>query len=84
MADKSDLTPHQAKTFSETLFDKTVACAEAVRDLHEAIARLNQKIDKIQYSRIGEAHTKAIVTILADEDCHVRLRLIYRKDMIPC
>ena len=80
MAQKPELTPDQAGSFSDTLFDKTLACAETVRDLDERIARLNQRVNKIQNSRVGTAFTKAIITILADEDGHVQLRLIYRED----
>jgi hypothetical protein len=80
MADKPDLTPDQALTFSDTLFDKILACAETVRDLDERITRLNQRINKIRTSKEGAAFTKAIITILADEDSHVQLRLIYRED----
>lgn len=79
MADKPHLTPDQAKTFSDTLYDKILACAETVRDLDEQITRLNQKINKMQSSKAGTAFTKAIITILADEDGPVQLRLIYRE-----
>jgi len=78
MAEKPDLTPDQAGTFSDTLFDKTIACAETVQDLDERIARLNQRVNKTQNSKVGAAFTKAVITILADQDGPVRLRLIYR------
>ena len=76
-ANNPDITPGQAKTFSDTLFDKILACAETVRDLDEKITRLNQKTIKIQNSKRGAAFTKAVITILADEDGPVQLRLIY-------
>jgi hypothetical protein len=79
LAEKPDLTPDQAKTFSDTLFDKILACAETVRDIDERSKRLHQKINKLQYSKVGEAFTKAIITILADEDGPAQLRLIYRE-----
>jgi len=79
MADKPGLTPDQANTFSDTLYDKILACAETVRDLGEQITRLNQKISQMQSSRVGAAHTKAMITILADEDGPAQLRLIYRE-----
>ena len=79
MAEKTDLTPGQAEAFSDTLFDKTLACAETVRDLNERITRLNQKIHKMQTSRTGAAFTKAVITILADEDGPAHLRLVYRE-----
>ena len=79
MADKPDLTPDQADVFSDTLYDKIIACAETVRDLDERIARLNQRINKMRTSKVGAAYTKAIITILADKDGPAQLRLIYRE-----
>ena len=82
MAKNPDLTPDQARTFSDTLFDKTLACAETLRDLDERITQLNQKINKIRNSKAGAALTRAIITILADEDGPARLRLIYREECV--
>jgi len=79
MTEKPDLTPDQARTFSDTLFAKTLACAETVRDLDERIALLNQRVNKIQNSKAGTSFTKATITILADEGGPVQLRLIYRE-----
>lgn len=79
MPQQPHLTPDQASTFSDTLFDKIIAGAETVRDLDEKIARLNQKINKIRTSKAGAAHTKATITILAEEDAPAQLRLIYRE-----
>ena len=79
MAKNPDITPGQAETFSDTLFDKILACAETVRGLDEKITRLNQKTNKIQNSKRGAAFTKAVITILADEDGPIQLRLIYRE-----
>jgi len=76
---QSHLTPDQASTFSNTLFGKILAGAEAVRDLDEKIVRLNQKVNKLKSSKAGTAYTKAIITILADEDGPAQLRLIYRE-----
>lgn len=80
MAQNPDLTPDQAKTFSDTLFDKVLACAETARDIDEKVRRLNQKINKIQNSKFGAASTKAVITIVADEDGPAQLRLIYREE----
>ena len=80
MAEKSDITPDQAVTFSDTLFDKIIACTETVRDLDERISRLDRKVNKIRNSKVGAAFTKANITILADEDGPIQLRLIYRED----
>ena len=79
MAGKPDLSPDQAHTFSGTVFDKILTCAETVRELNEKVVRLNQKINKMQSSKRGEAFTKAIITVLAGEDGPVQLRLIYRE-----
>ena len=79
MADEPRLTPDQANAFSDTLYDKILACAETVRDLDEQITQLNQKINQMQSSKVGAAYTKAMITILADEDGPVKLRLIYRE-----
>ena len=80
MAQNPDLTPDQANTFSDTLFDKVLACAETVRDINEKILRLNLKINQIQNSRFGVAFTKAVITIVAEEDGSAQLRLTYRKE----
>ena len=80
MAKRPDLTPDQAGTFSDTLFDKTLACAETVRNLDGKLAQLNQRVNKIQNLKAGAAFTKAIITILANEDGPVQLRLIYREE----
>ena len=79
IAEKRDTSPDQAIAFFDVLFDKILACGELVRELCERIARLDQKINKFRSSRSGEASTKAIVTILADEDGPARLRLVYRE-----
>ena len=79
IAEKRDTSPDQAIAFFDTLLGKILACGEVVRELCEKIARLNQKINKLRSSRSGEASTKAIVTILADEDGPAGLRLVYRK-----
>ena len=80
MADNSQVTPDQARTFSDALYGKIIACAETVRDLDEEITRLTQRINKMQTSKVGEAFTKAIITILADEDGSAHLKLIYREE----
>jgi len=82
MAQNPDLTPDQAGTFSDTLFNKILACAETVRDIDEKIGRLNQKINNLQNSKYGAASTKAVITILANEDGPAQLRLIYREGLV--
>ena len=80
MADNPQVIPDQARTFSDALYDKIIACAETVRDLDEKITRLTQRINKMRTSKVGEAFTKAIITILADEDGSAHLKLIYREE----
>jgi len=85
MNEKPRIAPDQANAFSDTLYDKILGCAETVRDLDESIARLTRKIDQLGVSKVGEAHAKAIITILADEDGPAQLRLIYREEnTMPC
>jgi cell division septum initiation protein DivIVA len=79
MAEKPGLTPDEATAFSDTLFDKILACAETVQQLNQKIERLNQKIDKLRSSKIGTTFTKATIMILADKDGPTQLRLIYRE-----
>ena len=82
MAQNPDLTPDQAETFSDTLFDKVIACGETVREIDAKMLRLNLKINKIQNTKFGALLTKAVITIVADEDGPAQLRLIYRKGWI--
>ena len=79
VVEKPDPPPDHAGASSDALFDKTLACAEIARDLEERIARLNQRVNKIQNLKVGATCTKATITILAHEDGLVQLRLIYRK-----
>ena len=79
VAERRDISPEQTITFSDTLFNKILACGEVTRELDDKITRLNQKINKLRNSTSGEAFTKAIITILADEDGPAQLRLIYRE-----
>jgi hypothetical protein len=79
MAEKHNVDPDQAIAFSNKLLNKILSCAETVLELDEMIARLDQKINKLRSSRSGAAFTKAIITILADEDGSAQLRLIYRE-----
>ena len=80
MAQSPDITPDQAKTFSDTLFDKVLACAETVRDIDEKLLQLNLKINRIQNTRFGALFTRAAITIVADEDGPVQLKLTYREE----
>lgn len=79
MGDKPDLTPDQANTFADTLFEKTLACAEAVRVLDDEITEVKRKISKAESERTGSAFVKAVITIVADSDGPVQLKLTYRQ-----
>ena len=79
MADKPDLTPAGANSFSDTLFEKTLANAAAVRELNAKIAKLNRQIEKLEDANTGTANVRATITIVADEAGPAQLRLTYRK-----
>lgn len=82
MGDKPDLTPDQANDFADTLFEKTVACAKAVRALDDKIAEIKQKISKFESGRAGSALVKAVITIVANVDGPAQLKLTYRQFII--
>lgn len=75
----ANVTLDQAGAFSDGPFDRTLPCPETVGDLDDRIARLNQRVNKIQNSKVGATFTKANITIFTDEDGPVQLKLIYRK-----
>ena len=79
MASMSDLTPDSANTFSDTLFEKTLINATAVRELNAKLAELCRKINKLKGAKAGTADTRAVVTIVADEAGPTQLRLTYRE-----
>ena len=79
MGDKPNVTPDQANTFVNTLFEKTLACAETVKALDDEIAGIKRKIDKAESEKAGSAFVKAVITIVADDDGPARLKLTYRQ-----
>ena len=79
MGNKPDLTPDQANGFVDTLFKKTLACEEAVRELDTKIAEIRRRISKTESENAGSAFVKAIITIVADADGPVHLKLTYRR-----
>ena len=79
MGDKPDLNPDQANAFVETLFEKTLACAKAVKALDEEIEEIKRKIDKAESEKAGSAFVKAVITIVANDDGPVQLKLTYRQ-----
>ena len=79
MGDKPDLTPDQANTFVNTLFEKTLACAKTVEMLDDEIAEIKRKISKTESERSGSALVKAVITIVASSDGPVNLKLTYRQ-----
>jgi len=79
MASMSDLTPDSANAFSDTLFEKTLSNATAVRELDAKVTELGRKINKFKGTKSGTANTRAIVTVVAGEAGPAQLRLTYRE-----
>ena len=79
LGDKPDLTPDQASAFAETLFKKTLACAETVKVLDAEILEIRRKISKTVAEKAGTATVKAVITIVANDDGPVQLKLTYRQ-----
>ena len=79
MASMPNLSPDSANAFSDTLFEKTLSNATAVRELDAKITELSRKINKLEGENTGTADTRAIVTIVADEANPAQLRLTYRE-----
>jgi hypothetical protein len=79
LGDKPDLTPDQASAFAETLFEKTLACAETVKGLEAEIEEIRRKISKTAAEKAGTATVKAVITIVANDDGPVQLKLTYRQ-----
>ena len=78
MASMPGLTPDSAKTFSDTLFKKTLVNATAVQDLDAKVTELNRQINRLKGAKAGTANARAVVTIVADEAGPAQLRLTYR------
>ena len=79
MGDMPDLTPDQANAFADTLFEKTLAYAETVKALDDKIADIKRRISKTESERAGSAFVKAVITIIANDDGPVQLKLTYRR-----
>lgn len=79
MANMPDLTPENANSFSDTLFEKTLSNLAAIRELDEKITELERQISKLEDARAGTADAKATITIVADEAGPAQLELMYRK-----
>ena len=79
MADKPNITPENAGSFSDVLFEKIISNSAAVRDLDEKITQLTRQISRLGSARTGSAHVKAVVTIVANEAGPVQLKLTYRE-----
>ena len=90
MANMPELTPDSVNSFSDTLFEKTLSNATAVRGLDAEIMELRRQIDKLKDAKIGMADVRAIITIVADKVGPAQLRLTYRESSaqmfseIPC
>jgi len=79
MGDKPDITPDQANSFADTLFEKTLACAETVAALDDKIEEIERRINKAESEKAGSAFVKAVITIVANDDGPVQLTLTYRQ-----
>ena len=79
MGDKPNVIPDQANAFAETLFKKTLACGETLKVLDDEIADIKRKIDKAESEKAGSAFVKAVITIFANDDGPVQLKLTYRQ-----
>ena len=79
MANMPGLTPDSASSFSDTLFEKTLSNAAAVRGMDAEIMELRRQIDGLKDAKTGMANVRAIATIVADEAGPAQLRLTYRE-----
>ena len=79
MGGNPELTPDQVNAFAASLFEKTLACAETVRALDDKIAEIGRRIDKAESEKAGSALVKAIITVVANDDGPVQLKLTYRQ-----
>lgn len=79
MANMPDLTPDSASSFADTLLEKTLSNAAAVRELDAKITEVERQINKLELERVGTTDVRAVVTIVAEEAGHAELRLVYRE-----
>lgn len=79
MVDMPELTPENANSFSDTLFEKIISNSAAIQELDEKITRVDQQTNRLEDARAGEANAKAAITIVADEAGPARLKLTYRE-----
>ena len=79
LADKKNVTPEDATTFSSQLVKKTIENKQAIKDLEAKIEVLSRWIERTQQEKQGTAQSKASVTIVAEEDGPVELNVSYRK-----
>ena len=79
MANIPDLAPESANSFSDTLFEKTLSNATAVRGMDAEIMELRRQIDRLKDAKTGMTDARAIVTIVADKADPAQLRLTYRE-----
>jgi len=81
LADKKNVTPDDATTFASQLVKKTIENKRAIKELEGKIEVLSRWIERTQQEKKGTAHSKASVTIVAEEDGPVELHVSYRE---PC
>ena len=77
MGDKPDITPDQANTFADALFQKTLDYAEVVASLDDKMEGIERKIYKAESEKAGSAFVKAVIIIIANNGGPVQLRLTY-------
>jgi hypothetical protein len=79
LADKKNVTPDEATTFTSQLVKKTIENKQAIKDLEVKIEVLSRWIERTQQEKQGTAQSKASVTIVAEEDGPVELHVSYRE-----
>ena len=79
IGDMPEITPDQANAFANTLFKKTLACAQVVAVLDDKIKEVERKINKAESGKAGSAFVKAVITIVANDSGPVQLKLAYRQ-----
>ena len=75
----NNVTPDQANTFADTLFKKTLTCAETVKVLDDEIVEIKRRIDKAESEKAGSTFAKAVITVVATNDGPAQLKLTYRQ-----
>lgn len=78
LADKKNVTPDDAASFTAQLVKKTIENKQAIKDLEAKSEVLSRWIERTQQEKQGTAQCKTSVTIVAEEDGPVELHVSYR------